>query len=107
MTNGSDRKRRLRLAHARPAADGYEVVAVDEIKKITITRLRLWSVAKVAVVFWVCAGVLAMGAVFTTWLLLTSAGVIDNFEKFITDMTGVKEFHVVSGIVIGALVLIL
>lgn len=107
ISDTAEHKRRLRLAHARPAYDGYELVSVDEIKKVTITRLRLLSVAKVAVVFWMCAGLLAMGGVLVSWLLLTTAGVTGNFERFVTDMTGVKEFHVVSGTVIGALILLL
>jgi hypothetical protein len=105
-SNGSARKRRLTLAHTRPGLVGGEVVAVDEVRRVTITRLRLWSVAKVAVVFWVCAGLLAIGAVLMTWLLLTTAGVIGNFEEFVTDMTGVEDFRILSGTVLSALVLL-
>src|SRR5262245_18407103 len=104
--NGSAHKRKLTVAHARSDTAAQDVVAVDEFRRVTVTRLRLWSVAKVAVVFWVCAGLLTIGAVFMTWLLLTSAGVIGNFEQFVTDMTGVEDFRVLSGTVLGALVLL-
>jgi hypothetical protein len=105
MSNGSTRKRRLTLAHARPGAS-HDVVALGDVRRVTITRLRLWSVAKVAVVFWLCAGLLVVGAVLMTWMLLTSAGVIGNFEEFITDMTGVDDFRILSGTVLSALVLL-
>ena len=104
--NGSAHKRRLTVANTRRELTAHDLAAVDEFRRVTITRLRLWSVAKVAVVFWVCAGILTIGAVFMTWLLLASSGVIGNFEQFVTDMTGVEDFRVLSGTVLGALVLL-
>jgi hypothetical protein len=104
--NGSARKRKLTVANTSPELIARDGVAADGIRRVTIRRLRLWSVAKVAVVFWVCVGILTVGAMFMTWLLLTSAGVIGNFEQFVTDMTGVEDFRVLSGTVLAALVLL-
>jgi hypothetical protein len=106
-SNRTTRKRRLLLAHASgPEVVAHELIAVDEQRSVTVSRLRLWSVAKVAVVFWSCVGVLAIAGVLMTWLVLTSAGVIENFEEFIRDMTGVDEFKVLSGTVMSMLILL-
>jgi hypothetical protein len=100
-------RRRLRVAHAPlPDAGANELVEVFERRRVMVTRLCLWSVAKVAVVFWTCVGVLAVAAVFVVWMLLASAGVVGNFEEFIIDMTGVEDFRVLSGTVTSALVLL-
>jgi hypothetical protein len=94
------RKRRLRLAHEQ-APTTYTAHVM------TVTRLQLWSVAKIAVVFWTCVGVLLTGATLTTWAVLSAAGVIDNFERFVADMTGVEDFRILSGTIVGAFVLLI
>jgi hypothetical protein len=95
------------LAHApRPDVGAHELVEVFERRRVMVTRLCLWSVAKVAVVFWTCVGALAVAAVFVVWMLLSSAGVVGNFEEFVIDMTGVEDFRVLSGTVTSALVLL-
>jgi transmembrane protein DUF3566 len=104
-------RRRPRPAHtARANGDGIAADgdhAPSRVKqRVRVHRLRLWSVARVAVVFWSCVGVMLSVATVVTWALLSSAGVVTNFEKFIEDMTGVKDFRLMSGTIILMLVLL-
>ena len=105
-------RRRLRLAHAdRTNGDGIgangDHAVVTRVKhRVAVHRLRLWPVARVAVVFWTCIGAMLTLATIVTWALLSSAGVVTNFEKFVEDMTGVKDFRVMSGTIILMFVLL-
>lgn len=102
------RRRKLRAAHAGPSpapADGGG--ARSPVRPMVVQRVRLWSVAKVALAFWSCIGILMVGATLTTWVLLSAAGAVTNFEKFVKDMTGVKEFHVLSGTILTAIILLI
>jgi transmembrane protein DUF3566 len=105
-------RRRLRLAHADRAngngseGDGEHAVVTRVKQRVSVQRLRLWPVARVAVVFWTCVGVMLSLATIVTWALLSSAGVVSNFEKFVEDITGVKDFRVMSGTIILMLVLL-
>jgi hypothetical protein len=96
----SPRRRRLRVAHSNGD------IATISSHRVTVERLPLWSVFKIALVCWTCTGVLIVGAVFVTWWILDAAGAVGNFERFVTDMTGVDEFHVLSGTILSALALL-
>jgi hypothetical protein len=63
-------------------------------------------VAKVAVFFWAAVGIFAFGVVFITWALLRMTGAISNFEHFVTDLTGLKHFHVMSATVLFGIALL-
>jgi len=111
-------RRRLRPAHVTAAdgngygngngiaADGEHDVVSRVKQRVTVHRLRLWAVARVAVVFWTCVGAMLALATVVTWALLSSAGVVTNFEKFVEDMTGVKDFRVMSGTIVLMVVLL-
>jgi hypothetical protein len=83
-------------------------VAPDRAQRSTITvaRVDLWSVARVAIMFWSCIGAMLIGAFIVLWGILASAGAVSNFEHFVADVTGVKQFHVMSNTVLGAIALI-
>jgi hypothetical protein len=70
---------------------------------LTVTRVDVWSVARVAIVFWSCAGAIAIGALLVAWAILSASGTVSNFEQFVADLTGVEEFRVMSNTVLGAI----
>jgi hypothetical protein len=72
-------------------------------QKMTITRVYLWPVARLAIVVWCAVGaaiLLTVGAVLT---LLSGSGTIGRFEEFITDLTGLENFRVMSDAVLGTI----
>ena len=75
-------------------------------QRVGVTHISPWSVAKVAVIFWAAVGICAFGVVFITWALLRMTGAISNFEHFVTDLTGLKHFHVMSATVLFGIALL-
>jgi hypothetical protein len=75
-------------------------------QRVGVTHVYPWSVAKVAVIFWAAVGICVMGAVFFTWALLSMSGAISNFEHFMTDLTGLKHFQVMSAPVLFGIALL-
>jgi hypothetical protein len=75
-------------------------------QRVGVTRIDPWSVAKVAVIFWVAVGMCAFGVVFMTWAILSLSGAISNFEHFVNDLTGLKHFHVMSATVLFGIALL-
>src|SRR4051812_15768003 len=55
---------------------------------MAVQRVRLWSVARTAIVFWFCIGAVMAGLFLALWAFLTSTGGIDNFQSFVVDVTG-------------------
>jgi hypothetical protein len=97
------------LQDARAGDDGARtlVLAADagRPESLTITRVDVWSVARLSVVFFSTVGAIAIGAFLCTWAILAGAGVVSNFEHFVADVTGVKDFHVMSSTVLGVIAL--
>jgi len=54
--------------------------------KRVIRRIELWSVLKLALVFYTCMYVVVMGALVIIWGFAYSAGLVDNFESFANDV---------------------
>lgn len=51
-----------------------------------VRRIELWSVLKLALVFYACMYVVTMGALVVIWGFAYSAGLVDNFESFANDV---------------------
>lgn len=78
----------------------------DGNTSVTVARFDLWSVARVAIVFWSCIGAMVIAAFIVTWLALSSAGVVSNVEHFVVDVTGLKRFRVTSNEVLSGIALL-
>ncbi len=70
-----------------------------------ITRLDLWSVAKVAVCFYLSALIVTLVAGIVVWLIASGAGAVGNFETFMRD-AGFDDFRFLSGQILRGGVLI-
>lgn len=65
-------------------------------RRTHVAHVHLWSVAKVAFVFWSLVALLVAGATFMTWTYLTASGAVGNAEEFVADLTGLEEFRIMS-----------
>lgn len=90
-----------RVSKRRPAS-GY---AVERRYRQTVRRVDLWSVLKVSVCFYLCALVVTLGAGVVLWVIASSAGVVDNFENFMSDL-GFEDFEFLSWRILRASTLI-
>lgn len=72
-----------------------EVVEDLTVHDAVVSRLTLWSVAKVALAFWSCIGVFLFAATFLVWEILVVMGVVGNVERFVGQLVDDKSFHVV------------
>jgi hypothetical protein len=81
---------------------------VDEPATTTITHVHLASVARLAVMFWSCIGMVSVLGLVGLSGFLNATGTVKQFERFVVDLTGVKEFHLFSEPVLrGAALLVL
>jgi small neutral amino acid transporter SnatA (MarC family) len=82
-----------------PILRGPRAVPLDVVvrREACIQRLSLWSVAKLALAFWTCIGVLMVSATLLAWQMLRAMGVVGNTEGFVADLTSEKHFHFVPG----------
>lgn len=71
--------------------------------RLALTRVDVWSVVKFAVVFWSAIGALTIGALVVLWTILSMTGSVAHFERFVTDLTGVQHFNILSNTVLGAI----
>ena len=97
--------RPIKIVGAPPADDlapaelpASDVVADDDLEpemrkvrrgrrvKRVIRRIELWSVLKLALVFYTCMYVVVMGALVIIWGFAYQAGLVDNFESFANDV---------------------
>ena len=70
--------------------------------RIMITGVDVWSVVKLAVVFWTILAAFVIAALVVLWTILSATGAVTNFEHFVTDLTGVRHFQILSDTVLGA-----
>lgn len=75
----ASRGSRRRAGTDRPVRRGRRV-------KRVIRRIELWSVLKLAVVFYTCMYAVAMATLAVLWGFAHSAGLVDNFESFANDV---------------------
>ncbi len=103
------RRRALRpgrsLLKAKPARSSVTTRPVERRYRQTVRRVDLWSVLKVAVCFYLCALVVALGASVVLWTLARGAGAIDNVEGFMDDL-GFQDFEFLSWRILRAATLI-
>jgi hypothetical protein len=94
------------LGPATPQPRAVPEPAVVELhRRLTLRRVSLWSVAKIALAFWTCVGVFAMTAAFLSWQTLRATGVVGNIEAFVGDLTTDNQFHFVPAQLMLAAVL--
>ena len=74
----------------------FEPLVVSESDRFQITRIKVASVARVAVPFWAFVGATALGVLLVLWALLRGSGTVARFEHFVDASTGLKHFHVMS-----------
>jgi hypothetical protein len=59
-----------------------------------IRRVRLKSIAKLAFVFWLLAGLILVGTVVVVWNVAQSFGFVESFEETITTSLGLETFEI-------------
>ncbi|MBK5289146.1 MAG: DUF3566 domain-containing protein [Acidimicrobiia bacterium] len=64
--------------------------------RVEMTRVDLWSVLKVSLCFYLAGLVILILAGLVIWLLLDASGGIKNFESFMGDILGAKDYHLVA-----------
>jgi hypothetical protein len=62
----------------------------------TIRSVDLWTVLKIAVCFYLCGLIVALGACIVLWWIASGLGVIHNIENFIGDLLGSDSFEFLS-----------
>ena len=67
--------------------------------------IRLWSVARVSLFFYLCGLVAFMTAVVVVWIVANAFGVVGEIEGFMDDL-GFEGFEFVSGTLLWASILI-
>jgi len=72
----------------------------------TVVRLHLASVAKMAILFWSCVGLLAAGVLVVMRTLLDRYGAVENAESFVRDVTGAEDFRIVSSAIVVMLIVL-
>jgi hypothetical protein len=62
----------------------------------TIRSVDLWTVLKIAVCFYLCGLIVAIGALVVLWWIASGVGAIHNVENFIGDLLGSDDFQFLS-----------
>ncbi len=83
-------KKQAAVASALPAPGS------ERRSRVEMTRVDLWSVLRVSLCFYLAALVILILAGLVTWLLLDASGSIKNFESFMGDILGAKDYHLVA-----------
>lgn len=68
-----------------------------------IRRVRLKSVAKISLVFWLLAFVIIVATIVAIWNIGQSFGYIDSFEETITTSLGLETFEIDGGGIFGVI----
>jgi hypothetical protein len=96
-----------RFTSKRVRGDGLRaeepVDTVETVDRFEVTRVEMWTVIRVAVVFWTLAGAVCFGAVLVVWAILSGSGQISRFDRFVEGATGLTHFQVMSSAVLGAI----
>lgn len=89
----------------RPRPEAPRARGTQRRYRQTITKVDLWSVAKLSLCFYVSAMVVVLVALVTLWLVADVAGLLDSIESFIGDLVQSDDFQFLSGEVLrGALI---
>lgn len=89
----------LRLASTPAAVLGptrARAAVVDEVRceQATVARVSLWTVLKVAAIFWAIAAALGLILLSLTISAISAAGVLHDVEKFVADASGLDTFTI-------------
>jgi hypothetical protein len=92
IEGATGRARRARhLRHVVTEETAEPVVLHDAV----VHHVRLWSIAKVALAFWTCVGVILFAATLLLWETLVAMGFVGHVESFIGQLADDKTFHIV------------
>jgi len=97
-----ERERARREARARPLKRQSRLVPVGSRRPMerryrqTIRSVDLWTVLKIAVCFYLCGLIVAIGALVVLWWIASGVGAIHNVENFIGDLLGSDDFQFLS-----------
>jgi hypothetical protein len=77
-----------------------------------IRRVDTWTVLRFSILFYLSMLVVVLVAGAILWAAASSVGVLDSFEKFITELLSLDSFHFRAGLIfrstlVGGLVLVL
>lgn len=75
-------------------------------RRTVVTRVDLWSVLKLSVLFYVCALLVMMVAGIALWVIASAVGVVENSEQFMGDLLSADDFRFLSASILegGALI---
>lgn len=93
-----------------PAVTGAAIPAPAPIpartRRAAIQRVDLWSLAKIAVAFYLATVAVAVVALITLWFIAEAAGIVDNLENFIADLLAYQDFRFLSFVMLRAVVVL-
>jgi hypothetical protein len=98
----TDRATGRRVDWAAPAKAAPPAPVVERRR---IREVRLWSVARVSVCFYLCGLVVVLAAAVVLWLVASAVGVVGEVESFMDDL-GFEGFQFLSGTLFRAGLLI-
>lgn len=103
------RQRRRELRHAIEVA----VTPATGVRtsRCELQRVRLWSVLRVALCFYLAALAVLLVALVVLWLIADAAGLIGNIERFMGDILSASNYQLLpaqlfQGILLVGLVLV-
>ena len=72
----------------------------------TISKVDLWSVAKLSLCFYISSMFVMIVALISLWLIADAAGIIKSVEDFLGDLLEAKDFKFLSGDVLRGTILV-
>lgn len=77
-----------------------------------IRRVDVWTVLRFSLLFYLSILLVSLVAGLLLWVAASAVGVIDNIEKFVTDLFALESFSLSGGLIlesslIGGLVMVL
>ena len=96
-----------------PPGPGYrEAVTQGRRVRRVIRRVDVWTVLRFSILFYLSILLVSLVAGLLLWIAASVVGVIDNFEKFVTDLFALESFSLSGGLILessllGGLVLVL
>ncbi len=89
-----------------PAATNAEIPRPGRRVRALVQGVDLWSLAKIAVAFYIATVAVAVVALTTLWLIAQAAGIVDNLENFIADLLAYQDFRFLSFAMLRAVVVV-
>jgi hypothetical protein len=97
-------RQRLHLPHLhRAPVENLQAAVLTH--RVRVSRVKLFSVARIALVFYFAVGCAAIVATLLLWKLLDNGGVVPNVEKFIGELASEEDFHFTGSVLFRSAVL--